>query len=119
LAKYFELPAHERAAGGQYMTQIRWNVRLGSIPTLARLTKLETIDDMGAKEYRDSWAWTHFLIHRSPETHQLLAGYLDMLSKLPNRKISHSRIPSLKLYLDDIMPNQRDAFKEHFSVAEK
>ena len=119
LAKYFELPPHERAAGGQYMTQIRWNVRLGNVPALVRLTKLETIDDMGAKEYRDSWAWTHFLIHRSPETHQLLASYLQLLADLQDSKGSPTQIPSLKLYLDDIMPNQREAFKEHFSNTEK
>ena len=119
LAKYFELSAHDRAAGGPYMSQIRWNVRFGTVPALDRLAKLETIDDMGAKEYRDSWAWTHFLIHRSPETHQLLASYLQLLVELRNDKVHHSRIPSLKLYLDDMIPNQRDAFKDHFSVAEK
>jgi hypothetical protein len=118
LAKYFEMPSNDRAGNNPYMTQVRWNARFG-VPSLDRLAKMETIDDMGVKEYRDSWAWTHFLIHRSPETHRLLAGYLQMLAKLPEGKASRSRIPSLKLYLDDVVSNQREAFKEHFASAEK
>jgi len=139
LAKYFEVPPQDRAKNHPYMAQVRRNARLGAVPFLDRLTKLETIDDMGVKEYRDSWAWTHFLIHRSPETHRLLAAYLQMLADFyamemegdyvstgSNYSLSSGRgqetpesIPSLKLYLDDMMSNQREAFREHFSGTEK
>ena len=136
LAKYFEVPPQDRENNHPYMMQIRRNARLGTIPSLANLTKLETIDDMGTKEYRDSWAWTHFLIRRSPETHRLLAAYLQMLANLPEEsaradsqsigivsvfteKRQRSSIPSLKLYLDDIMPNQRESFREHFGAIER
>ena len=146
LAKYFEVPIQDRAGEHPYMSPVRWNAKLGVVPSLDRLTKLETIDDMGTKEYRDSWAWTHFLIHRSPETHRLLAAYLQMLAQLSfdgeYEGTSHGLsvgsgsviktifekeagttknvpIPSLKLYLDDIMTNQRETFKEHFGVVEK
>jgi hypothetical protein len=119
LAKYFEVPMKDRAKNNPYMAQIRWNARFGMVPSLSRLTKLETIDDMGSKEYRDSWAWTHFFIHRSPETHQLLAAYLRMLAKrsaeLEESTVSASA-PSLKLYLDDVMTDQREKFKEHFGL---
>jgi hypothetical protein len=145
LAKYFEVPPHDRADKNPYMSKIHWNARLGNIPSLDRLIKLETIDDMGAKEYQDSWAWTHFLIHRSPETHRLLAAYLQMLAtwtgkdeeftsngsaiSLPGGRtfgltLTSTRekavpTPSLKPYLDEIMSNQREAFKEHFGVGTK
>jgi len=139
LAKYFEVPPQDRAANHPYMVHIRRGARFGAVPFLDRLTKLETIDDMGAKEYRDSWAWTHFLIHRSPETHRLLAAYLQMLAKYPEMEgeyvetekmfgidVSVARvretappIPSLKLYLDDMMSNQREAFRDHFEVVER
>ena len=149
LAKYFEVPPQDRANNHPYMTQIRRNARLGNVPFLDRLARLETIDDMGAREYRDSWAWTHFLIHRSPETHRLLAAYLQMLANYPETEgdfaktgnafdlafpggryfgldlnITRGRerpspIPSLKLYLDDVMPNQREAFREHFGAMER
>ena len=137
LAKYFEVPIKDRAANHPYLPQVRRNARLGMVPSLDRLGKLETIDDMGAKEYQDSWAWVHFLIHRSPETHQLLAAYLQMLAnwKPGERSQSNSEgtfrtiferittrqssIPSLKIYLDDMIPNQREAFREHFGAMEK
>ena len=141
LAKYFEVPSQERANNHPYMSQIRNNARLGMVPSLDRLARLETIDDMGVREYRDSWAWTHFLIHRSPETHRLLAAYLQMLAEYPDKgraaqtgsafslaegrfagmSIGRNRtatIPSLKPYLDDIMSNQREAFREHFGAME-
>jgi len=147
LAKYFEVPIQDRAGNNPYMTHVRWNVKIGVVPSLDRLTKLTTIDEMGAKEYQDSWAWTHFLIHSSPKTHQLLASYLQMLSQYSGTEVMYrndggrgfgialgekifsvsmtkqtkpvSFIPSLKLYLDDIMPNQKEAFKEHFGSVKK
>ena len=146
LAKYFEVPSQDRAGNHPYMSWVRWNTKFGAVPALDRLAKLETIDDMGTKEYRDSWAWTHFLIHRSPETHRLLAAYLQMLARLSSddeyegasrglatgnggairtiidkefRTRKSVPIPSLKLYLDDIVTNPRETFKEHFGVAEQ
>ena len=121
------------------MANVRFNSRLGNVPSLDRLVKLQTIDDMGAKEYRDSWAWTHFFIHRSPETHRLLAAYLQMLVTwddsmtvidedfggilLPGGKRlfavtveKQAQIPSLRHYLDDIVPNPRESFKGHFET---
>jgi len=133
LAKYFEVPPPDRASQSPYMSRVRWNAKVGLIPSLDRLVKLETIDDMQAKEYQDSWAWTHFLIHRSPETQRLLAAYLRMLANWTPRESARTNpvvglfagdakstlAPSLKLYLDDIVPNQREAFKEHFGAGEK
>jgi hypothetical protein len=133
LAKYFEVPPKDRWRSNPYLSRVRSDARFGIVPSLDRLVRLETIDDMSAKEYRDSWAWTHFLIHRSPETHHLLAAYLQMLatcspqdeentgSVLGRFPLTQRRslTPSLKLYLDDIVSNQREAFKEHFASSEK
>jgi len=140
LAKYFEVPKHERATKHPYMSSVRGNARIGMVPSLDRLTRMEGIDDMQAREYRESWAWVHFMIHRSPETQQLLAAYLQMLATLEPESASRARdnratpiqqmvgalsgrerqasIPSLRLYLDRIVPNQREAFREHFSSME-
>ena len=119
LAKYFEVPIQNRAANNPYMKQIRWNVRFGGVPQLNRLEKLEHIGEMGAREYRDSWAWVHFMIHHSPQTHRLLAGYLQMLATLPENadakgKSDSVRIPPLSLYLDDMMSNPRENYRTHF-----
>jgi hypothetical protein len=142
LAKYFEVPSRDRVGNHPYMSRVRWSTKLGKIPSLDRLAKLETIDDMGVMEYQDSWAWTHFMIHRSPETHRMLAAYLQMLATwdgtetvsgedfagipLPGgRRLfavaveKRAQIPSIRLYLDDIMQNQREAYKEHFVATAK
>ena len=136
LAKYFEVPP-DQVNNHPYTAEIRRNARFGNVPSLANLTKLEGIDDMGTKEYRDAWAWTHFLIHRSPETHRLLAAYLQMLANWSPKETrarnsapglfsavfqdgsTAEPIPSLKLYLDEMMPNQREAFREHFGAMER
>ena len=145
LAKYFEIPSRDRKENHPYLSQVRWSTKLGTVPSLNRLEKLETIDDMGTKEYRDSWAWTHFLIHRSPETHQLLAAYLQMLATCPDAEVYvtggsdftlisigeklFGRDPNktgrvkpvapLKPLLDNAVPNQRETFKEHFATTAK
>ncbi|MDR0326786.1 MAG: DUF1570 domain-containing protein [Planctomycetaceae bacterium] len=130
LAKYFEVPSSDRVSNHPYMAQVRWSAKFGLVPSLDRLNKLETIDDMGVKEYRDSWAWTHFMIHRSPETHRMLADYLQMLATWsPQERTVAGRIPvigkwkdeavrdpipPLKPYMDKIVSNQREAFREHY-----
>ena len=125
LAKYFEVPIKDRAADNPYMKQIRWNTRFGAVPMLNRLEKLEHIGQMGAREYRDSWAWVHFMVHHSPQTHRLLAGYLQLLATLPEQAAigdksgSSVRIPPLSLYLNDELDNPRESYREHFQSSDE
>jgi hypothetical protein len=122
LAKYFEVPLKDRAEKNPYMKQIRWNTKLGAVPSLNRLEKLEHTEQMGDREYRDSWAWVHFLIHHSPQSHRLLAGYLQMLSTLPaeNTKNQNSTpIPSISLYLDEVVIGAREKYRTHFNSFNK
>ncbi|HBT77549.1 MAG TPA: hypothetical protein DEB39_11660 [Planctomycetaceae bacterium] len=111
LAKYFEPKPENRPRGNPYMKPIARNNMFGIIPNMERLEKLEHIGDMGPKEYRDSWAWVHFMVHFSPETHHLLAGYLQMLGTLPpDRKTP----PTLSGYLKGRIDNPRSAYGTHF-----
>ncbi|MDR2439741.1 MAG: hypothetical protein LBE12_10290 [Planctomycetaceae bacterium] len=120
LAKYFEVPIKDRAEKNPYMKQIRWNTKFGAVPSLHRLEKLEHIGQMGDREYRDSWAWVHFLIHYSPQSHRLLAGYIQLLSTLPAEPTENTKnhnpvpIPSISLYLDEVVKGSREKYREHF-----
>lgn len=117
LAKYFEPPSDERAEKNPYLKSVRWNTRFGAVPSLRRLERLEFIGEMGSREYRDSWAWVHFMIHHSPDTHRLLAGYLQLLATLPKEADSQKTtiaVPSLSLYLNDVLGKSREQFREHF-----
>lgn len=117
LAKYFEPPSTERSESNPYMKSVRWNTRFGAVPSLHRLEKLEHIGEMGSREYRDSWAWVHFMVHHSPDTHRLLAGYLQLLSTLPKESETKSTkiaVPPLSLYLDEVLDKSREKYREHF-----
>ncbi len=114
LAKYFEMPEHERATGSPYFNQILWNLRINNIPNMEKLEKLRDIDDMRDVEYRDSWAWTHFMIHNSAQTHKLLAGYLQLLAKVSKDDPKARNLPLLSRYMKEAIPQPRDAYAKHF-----
>jgi hypothetical protein len=80
LAEYYEVPAGERVAKSPYVSSVRWNVRLGYIPDLASLERLRDLSEMGRDEYRDSWAWVHYLLHHSDDARGALTGYLRSLA---------------------------------------
>lgn len=111
LAKYFELTVDERAYGSPYLKSVRNQLRFKIVPSLSRLEKLQIIDDMGEREYKESWAWTHFLLHRSPETHKLLASYLQMLG---NEKLDPNKIPRLEPMIRNLLNDSKGEFLQHF-----
>jgi hypothetical protein len=55
---------------------------------------------MGASEYRSAWAWTHFMLHGSPEARDELARYLgDIAAHAPPGELSdrlRRRIPDVE-----------------------
>ncbi len=97
LAKYFEPRPEERAFHNPYLGKVRFAARFGSVPSLERLEKLENISEMDdIREYRESWAWIHYLLHGSPQTHRLLAGYLQLLAQADGKKPLPKLAPLLR-----------------------
>jgi hypothetical protein len=78
LAEYLEEPASARIRSGR-VTAARWKARTGWTPSLKTLEAIPSAEDMDANDYRDSWAWTCFLVNQSPETLQLLRDYLTRI----------------------------------------
>jgi hypothetical protein len=76
LAEYFEVPANKRSAGNPHLSSLRRSIFFGWRPNLAKLEAAEDLADMGANEYREAWAWAHFMLHGPPEVRQVLADYL-------------------------------------------
>ncbi|MEX2173369.1 MAG: hypothetical protein WD872_03345 [Pirellulaceae bacterium] len=76
LAEYFEVPHEQRAGQNLHLAAVRTQVRVGQLPRLEMLEQLENIDDMGRGEYRNSWAWIHFLLHGPRAANEELLGYL-------------------------------------------
>lgn len=107
LAEYFEEPAERRAGDNPHLALIRSNARLGYTPDLQRLEQFRDVAKLGQVEYRDSWAWVHFLFHGPPEARDELVKYLgDIRRRTPPGELS----PRLR----DRVPNLERRFREHF-----
>jgi len=79
LAEYFEMAPAERAAGHPHLKTLADDpsLRVTPLAVLERKTKLA---EMGRNDYRDAWAWVHFMLHGPREAHEELVGYLADLA---------------------------------------
>jgi len=100
LAEYFEVSPAERADGNSYLQGVRWRARLGIVPRLDKLEEKGTLEEMGGDDYRDAWAWIHFMLHGPPEAGQTLRAFLaDIRAYTPPGLLSQrlrQRIPGIE-----------------------
>ena len=101
IAEYFEVPQKKRASQNPHLATIRALLRQGSAsPRLEALEEIHELKDMGRDEYRDAWAWVHFMIHGPREAHAELISYLeDCQSGGETEKLSarlRRRVPDLE-----------------------
>ena len=82
------------------MSKLRWSARFGKAPSLEALENIRSLEDMGQTQYRNSWAWVHFMLHGSPDAHRELVAFLaDIHAHTPPEKLSdrlRRRIPQLE-----------------------
>ncbi len=108
LAEYFEVPPRERAFGNPHLSSLRWSLRLGMVPRLENLEKKAGLSEMGKNEYRDSWAWVHFMLHGPKEAHNELVGFLrDIRASTPPGLLSGR--------LQRRVPDTQKRFVTHFN----
>lgn len=77
LAEYFEVQRQLRQGKNPHRTELKFSMLFGKKPNLIHLENLEDLSQMTKREYRDSWAWVHFLLHESDQTRKLLLDYLQ------------------------------------------
>lgn len=80
LAEYLEESPLDRESSRRSVSA-RWKARTGWKPSLASLEAIRSADSMSADDYRDSWAWTCFLINESDESLQLLRNFVDAIHR--------------------------------------
>ncbi|MBQ7109884.1 MAG: hypothetical protein IJO06_01575 [Thermoguttaceae bacterium] len=122
LAKYFETPPGERGFSNPFLEKVESDATsfFASPPSLSRLERLTRVDQMRIREYRESWAWTHFLIHYSPDTQRVLALYLRSLQPEAQAGISSAEAARLqkdaplKRLLERYVPDYKAKYVEHF-----
>ena len=76
LAEYFEVPSHQRTSGNPHLAELKRRAFFGWKPNLVRLEALGSLAEMDAADYRESWAWAHFLLNGPQPVRQVLSDYL-------------------------------------------
>jgi Protein of unknown function (DUF1570) len=108
IAEYFEIPASDRYLRSSYLPEIWERAVHGRVPSLLQLERLESMSEFGDDHYRDSWAWIHFLLHRSPQTRQLLIDYITR----QRRQVIQAH---LSKQLSELISDPVVEFQQHFS----
>lgn len=76
LAEYFEVSREKRPALNPHHDVVRALISGGQLPRLEALETLDSLEAMGREEYRDAWAWVHFMLHGPRPAHEELVRYL-------------------------------------------
>lgn len=110
LAEYFEVIGTEPGTiNPEYAERLSKAIQNGWEPDLARLESLERVDQMQRADYREAWAWVHFMLHHTPETRQVLLSYLHDLK--------NTRAPkALSLRLKHDLPEFKNRFLSYVST---
>jgi hypothetical protein len=76
LAEYFEISRIDRASNNPHLAELRKLLRNHPPPQLETLEAITDFNDLGREEYRDSFAWLHFLLHGPRAGHEELVAWL-------------------------------------------
>jgi hypothetical protein len=79
LAEYFEVPPGWKGVNYRHLDQLRRDGGATFRPDLVRLEQLTEVQQMAPAEYREAWAWVHFMLHSTPENKKVLIKYMREL----------------------------------------
>jgi len=109
LAEYFEVPETDRRLKNPHHSTVIWWMRFGRVPSMQRLETRQTLDEMGRTEYRDAWAYAHFLLNGPPSARAELVSYLaDIRNGTPPGQLSER--------LAKLTPDLPGELVEHFKT---
>jgi hypothetical protein len=83
LAEYFEGSEKQGGLNTEHLTRLPRDLATGWRPDLARLETLKNVGEMTPRDYRESWAWVHYLLNGSPHGKIVLQAYLSELHREP------------------------------------
>jgi hypothetical protein len=114
IAKYFEVPADQRAFDHPYFEdpKWKWSLRLGMVRSIESLEQRDKLTDMDATDYRYAWAWVHFMMHGPEEAHRVLVRNIACYQQaLPSSNLS--------VQLAAAVPNPTEKMIQHFKHWQK
>jgi hypothetical protein len=108
LAGYFELSPGAAGVNPQHLEALR---RGPFQPDLGRLEQLKEVAQMQKPEYREAWAWVHFMLKGSPAARKVLLDHLQTLRANPN---AGELLPKLR----EAVPDLDRALSDHLGRIE-
>ncbi len=103
LAEYYETPPAQQGVNYHHLDQLCRPKQGQPRPNLERLEQLRDLPQMNHGEYREAWAWVHFLLRGHPRAKQVLLGYLQELRTNPRPGPLQPRLANAFLSLDDAL----------------
>ena len=73
LAEYFEGPTGRNA---EHLNRLPDDEKAGWKPDLVRLETLKSVREMTPRDYRESWAWVHYLLNGPTPGKKALLAYI-------------------------------------------
>jgi hypothetical protein len=108
LAEFFEVPPGWNGVNLQHVELLRGQAKFD----LDRLEQLTDVRQMNPSEYREAWAWTHFMLRSTPAARQALLGYLQDLRSNP-------RAAPLRPRLEKCLASPEGALAQHIATLGK
>ncbi len=94
LAEYFEGPDGRRGVNSEHLARLPADLESGWKPNLARLETLKVVRQMTPRDYRESWAWAHYLLNGTEPGKAALLDYLAELRTKPDARPLTDRLRS-------------------------
>ena len=105
LAELYELPPEVNGISSAHIDLIR---KGPFRPDLAKLEQFSEVKQMQRPEYREAWAWAHFMLRGKPENKAVLLSYLQQLrSPTPPTPV----LPKLK----EVQSSPNEGLAEHLA----
>ena len=76
LAEYFEGQEVRDGLNPEHLARLPEDLATGWVPDLGKLEQLDDVRQMSPRDYRESWAWVHYLLHSTSENKAALLAYL-------------------------------------------
>lgn len=83
LAEFFEVPPRWDGLNHRHLPGLRQARHNSWKPNLDRLESITEVSDMNSGDYRECWAWVHFMLRGRPEAKKVLLDYLQALRRNP------------------------------------
>src|SRR5262249_59984328 len=91
-AEYSEGPGAEHGLTPEPLGRLPKDLADGWKPDLARLETLRSVRQMSPRDYRESWAWIHYLLNGPNSGKAALLAYLADLRANPNSPALSARL---------------------------